>query len=124
MTEKIKNFQDLRIWQIGIEVVKDIYILTKKFPKEELYGLTSQMRRSAVSIPSNIAEGFRRYHNKEYKQFLHIALGSCAELETQIIIANELDYINEINKTELIEKIKYICRMTVKLINKLQSKFI
>jgi len=123
MTEKIKNFQDLRIWQIGIEVVKDIYILTKKFPKEELYGLTSQMRRSAVSIPSNIAEGFRRYHNKEYKQFLHIALGSCAELETQIIIANELDYINEINKTELIEKIKYICRMTVKLINKLQSKF-
>jgi len=109
----------LRIWQIGIEVVKDIYILTKKFPKEELYGLTSQMRRSAVSIPSNIAEGFRRYHNKEYKQFLYIALGSCAELETQIIIANELNYINETNKTELIEKIKYICRMTVKLIQKL-----
>ena len=119
MTEKIKNFQDLRIWQKGIEVVKDIYILTKKFPKEELYGLTSQMRRSAVSIPSNIAEGFRRYHNKEYKQFLYIALGSCAELETQIIIANELDYINETNKTEFIEKIKYICRMTVKLVNKL-----
>ena len=119
MTEKIKNFQDLRIWQIGIEVVKNIYILTKKFPKEELYGLTSQMRRSAISIPSNIAEGFRRYHNKEYKQFLYIALGSCAELETQIIIASELEYINETNKTELIEQIKYICRMTVKLINKL-----
>jgi len=93
--------------------------LTKKFPKEELYGLTSQMRRSAVSIPSNIAEVFRRYHNKEYKQFLYTALGSCAELETQIIIANELDYINETNKSELIEKIKYICRMTVKLIQKL-----
>ena len=119
MTKKIKNFQDLRIWQKGIEVVKDVYILTKKFPKEELYGLTSQMRRSAVSIPSNIAEGFRRYHNKEYKQFLYIALGSCAELETQIIIANELNYVNETNKTELIEKIKYICRMTVKLIQKL-----
>ena len=57
MAEKIKNFQDLRIWQKGIEVVKDIYILTKKFSKEELYGLTSQMRRSAVSVPSNIAEG-------------------------------------------------------------------
>ncbi len=109
----------MRIWQTGIEVVKDIYILTKKFPKEELYGLTSQMRRSAVSIPSNIAEGFRRYHNKEYKQFLYISLGSCAELETHKIIANELDYFNETNKTELIEKIKYICRMTVKLINKL-----
>jgi four helix bundle protein len=119
MTEKKKNFQDLRIWQKGIEVLKDIYILTKKFPKEELYGLTSQMRRSAVSIPSNIAEGFRRYHNKEYKQFLYIALGSCAELETHIIIAKELDYVNKTNKTELIEKIKYICRMTVKLINKL-----
>ena len=119
MTEKIKNFQDLRIWQKGIEVVKDIYILTKKFPKEELYGLTSQMRRSAVSIPSNIAEGFRRYHNKEYKQFLYIALGSCAELETQIIIANELDYINNTDKTEVIEKIKYICRMINKLIKKL-----
>ena len=71
MTEKIKNFQDLRIWQKGIEVVKDIYNLTKKFPKEELYGLTSQMRRSAISIPSNISEGFRRYHNKEYRQFLY-----------------------------------------------------
>ncbi|HBY56436.1 MAG TPA: four helix bundle protein [Candidatus Atribacteria bacterium] len=115
----MKNFQDLRIWQKGIEIVKDIYILSKKFPKEELYGLTSQMRRSVVSIPSNIAEGFRRYHNKEYKQFLYIALGSCAELETQIIIANELNYINDTDKTEVIEKIKYICRMTIKLIQKL-----
>jgi len=119
MTEKIINFQDLRIWQKGIEIVKDIYILTKRFPKEELYGLTSQMRRSAVSIPSNIAEGFRRYHNKEYKQFLYIALGSCAELETQIIIANELDYISDNNIIESIEKLKYICRMTIKLIQKL-----
>jgi len=119
MTEKIKNFQDLRIWQKGIEVVKDIYILTKKFPKEELYGLTSQMRRSAVSIPSNIAEGFRRYHNKEYKQFLYIAMGSCAELETQIIIAHELDYLNDTDKIEIIEKLKYICRMINQLIKKL-----
>ena len=119
MTEKIKSFQDLRIWQKGIEVVKDIYILTKKFPKEELYGLTSQMRRSAVSIPSNIAEGFRRYHNKEYKQFLYIAMGSCAELETQIIIAHELDYLNDTDKIEIIEKLKYICRMINQLIKKL-----
>ncbi len=101
MTEKIINFQDLRIWQKGIETVKDIYILTKRFPKEELYGLTSQMRRSAVSIPSNIAEGFRRYHNKEYRQFLYIALGSCAELETQIIIAYELD-LSRIKETKCI----------------------
>jgi four helix bundle protein len=119
MTEKIKNFQDLRIWQMGIEVVKDVYILTKKFPKEELYGLTSQMRRSAVSIPSNIAEGFRRYHNKEYRQFLYIAMGSCAELETQIIITHELDYLDDTNKIEIIEKLKYICRMINQLIKKL-----
>ncbi len=119
MAEKIKNFQDLRIWQKGIEVVKDIYILTKKFPKEELYGLTSQMRRSAVSIPSNIAEGFRRYHNKEYKQFLYITMGSCAELETQIVISHELNYLNDTDKIEVIEKLKYICRMINQLIKKL-----
>jgi len=70
MEKGIKKFKDLGIWQKGIEIVSDIYILTKKFPKVELYGLTSQIRRSAISIPSNIAEGFRRYHNKEYKQFL------------------------------------------------------
>jgi four helix bundle protein len=119
MAEKIKNFQDLRIWQKGIEVVKDIYILTKKFPKEELYGLTSQMRRSAVSVPSNIAEGFRRYHNKEYKQFLYITMGSCAELETQIVISHELNYLNDTDKIEIIEKLKYICRMINQLIKKL-----
>ena len=116
---KIKDYKDLKIWQKGIEISDKIYSVTESFPKTELYGLTSQMRRSAISIPSNIAEGFRRYHNKEYRQFLYIALGSCAELEAQIIIANKLDYINETNKTEFIEKIKYICRMTVKLINKL-----
>ncbi len=78
MEEKIKSFKDLKIWQKGIEIVKDVYDITKSFPKEELYGLTSQMRRCAVSIPSNIAEGFKRYHNKEFKQFLYITLGSSA----------------------------------------------
>ena len=93
--------------------------MTKKFPKEELYGLTSQMRRSAVSVPSNIAEGFRRYHNKEYKQFLYITMGSCAELETQIVISHELNYLNDTDKIEIIEKLKYICRMINQLIKKL-----
>jgi len=119
MEESVKRFKDLRIWQKSIEIVSDIYILTKKFPKEELYGLTSQIRRSAISIPSNIAEGFRRYHNKEYKQFLYIALGSCAELETQIAIARMLKYITEEKETELIEKLDHICRMTSNLIKKL-----
>ena len=119
MEEKIKSFKDLRIWQKGIEIVSDIYILTKKFPKEELFSLTSQLRRSAISIPSNIAEGFKRFHNKEYRQFLFITLGSCAELETQIIIAKELKYIDENEVTKLVEKLDHICRMTSSLIKKL-----
>ena len=116
MEEGIKRFKDLRIWQKSIEIVSDIYLLTKKFPKEELYGLTSQIRRS---IPSNIAEGFRRYHNKEYRQFLYISLGSCAELETQIAIAKNLKYITEEKEIELTEKLDHICRMTSNLIKKL-----
>jgi len=119
MEEKIKSFKDLRIWQKGIEIVSDIYILTKNFPKEELFSLTSQLRRSVISIPSNIAEGFKRFHNKEYKQFLFITLGSCAELETQIIIAKGLKYINENEETKLVEKLDHICRMTSSLIKKL-----
>lgn len=119
MEEKIKSFKDLKIWQKGIEIVSDTYILTKKFPKEELFSLTSQLRRSAISIPSNIAEGFKRFHNKEYKQFLFIALGSCAELETQIIIAKELKYINENEEVKLVEKLDHVCRMTSNLIKKL-----
>jgi len=119
MEEKIKSFKDLKIWQKGIEIVTDIYTLTKKFPKEELFSLTSQLRRSAISIPSNIAEGFKRFHNKEYKQFLFITLGSCAELETQIIIAKELKYINENEEVKLLEKLDHICRMTSSLIKKL-----
>ena len=75
---KIKNFRDLEVWKLGKAICLDVYRLTKPFPKDELYGLTSQMRRGAVAIPSNVAEGFNRAHNKEYRQFLHIALGSCS----------------------------------------------
>ena len=69
MTKKIKNFRDLDIWKKGIEIVKDIYTIVRKFPKLELYSLTNQMQRASLSIPTNIAEGFNRFHNKEYKQF-------------------------------------------------------
>ena len=119
MEEKIKSFKDLRIWQKGIDIVTDIYTITKKFPKEELFSLTSQLRRSSISIPSNIAEGFKRFHNKEYKQFLFITLGSCAELETQVIIAKKLKYIDENEEAKLVEKVDHICRMTSSLIKKL-----
>ncbi|MFH1061557.1 MAG: four helix bundle protein [Candidatus Omnitrophota bacterium] len=115
MVEKIRSFRDLKIWSEGISLVKEIYELTKGFPKEESYGLSSQMRRAAVSIPSNIAEGFRRKYNKEYKQFLNISLGSLAELETQTVIAKELNYIVANNAEQVTEKIDYICRMIVNL---------
>jgi len=109
----------LNIWNAGIELVKDIYKLTEKFPKHEIYGLASQMKRAAVSIPSNVAEGFRRHHNKEYKQFLYTSLGSCAELETQVTIAKELKYIQEDKEAILLEKLDHICRMISNLIKKL-----
>jgi len=96
-----------------------VYKLTEKFPKQETYGLISQMRRAAISIPSNVAEGFRRYHNKEYRQFLYISLGSCAELETQVTIAKELEYIAEAREVELLEELDHLCRMISNLIKKL-----
>ena len=119
MNGKIKTYRDLEIWKHGIELVKDIYEITNNFPKHEVYGLSSQMRRSAISIPSNVAEGFRRFHNKDYARFLHIALGSCAELETQITIAKELKYIPKESETKLLEKIDHICRMITNLLKKL-----
>ncbi len=119
MTDKIKDFRDLDIWKKGIEIVKDIYNIVEKFPKQEFYGLVSQIQRSAVSIPSNVTEGFNRFHNKEYKQFLYIALGSCAELETQVEVASELRYINDENKKGILEKIKHESRMLTNLIKKI-----
>jgi len=109
--ETIKHFKELKVWQKGIEIVKDIYEITKLFPKEEMYGLTSQMRRSAISIPSNIAEGFKRYHTKEYKQFLYIALGSIAELETQIVIAKEVGLLEDLMMDAMNEKLDHTSKM-------------
>jgi four helix bundle protein len=86
------KFQDLQIWQKGIEIVKSCYLLTEKFPDSENFGLTSQMRRAAVSIPSNIAEGNGRKSNQEFLRFLQIARGSLAELETQHILSEELGF--------------------------------
>ncbi len=115
----IKNFRDLEVWKLGRKIVAGIYQLTGGFPKSEAYGLVSQMRRAAVSIPSNIAEGFNRYHNKEYRQFLYIALGSCAELETQLEISSDLKLIKDESKDEMIQKISYETGMLRNLIKKL-----
>ncbi len=119
MAEKITTYRDLEIWKLGIEIVKDVYRLTAGFPQHELYGLTGQMRRSSISIPSNIAEGFRRQHNKEFKQFLHVSLGSCAELETQTTITKELGCLGQGHEGELLEKLDHECRMISNLTKKL-----
>ncbi|GAA3566193.1 four helix bundle protein [Snuella lapsa] len=98
-------------------MVTEIYVITKTFPKEEQFSLVSQMRRAAVSIPSNIAEGAARRGNKEFKQFLYIALGSLAELETQLMIAENFNYIDSQKETS--EALIYIRRMRSKLIKSL-----
>ena len=118
---KIRNFKDLKIWQRGVELVKLIYVMTNSFPADEKYGLVSQMRRSAVSVPSNIAEGFMRRHNKEYKQFLYIALGSLAELETRIIISKELNFITTDHYTGTLSVIDELSKMTTGLIKCLRN---
>ena len=86
---EIKNFKDLEIWQRFVALVEEIYKIRQDFPTQKTYGLTSQIRKSAVSVPSNIAEEFGRFYNSEHRQFLFVALGSAAELATQVIIAEK-----------------------------------
>jgi four helix bundle protein len=90
---KSRSFRDLEVWKLSIELAKELYCLTSKFPPAENFGLTNQIRRAAVSIPSNIAEGQGRNSPKEFRQFLSIGLGSLAELETQLILGNEIGYL-------------------------------
>lgn len=113
---EIKSHKDLIVWQKAMDLAVVIYRKTEVFPKSEIYGLTSQIRRSAVSIPSNIAEGYMRGHKSEYIQFLRIAYGSAAELETQILIAKNIDYIREDDFINIDGIIKEILKMLNKLI--------
>ncbi len=92
---KSRSFQDLEVWKLSIELARKLYNLTSKFPLSENFALTNQMRRAAVSIPSNIAEGQGRNSAKEFKQLLAVSLGSLAELETQLIIAKEIEYLTQ-----------------------------
>ena len=116
---KIKNFRDLDVWKLGKEITLNIYRVTQTFPKEESYGLVQQMRRAVASIPANIAEGFNRAHNKEERQFLYVALGSCAELETYIEISCELGYVSLEEQKQLLEQLDHESRMLRNLIKRL-----
>ena len=94
-----RKHHDLMVWREGMDLVTDIYRVTRSYPRDEIYGLTSQMRRAAVSVPSNIAEGAARTSSKEFLQFLSIARGSLSELETQIMISRNLDYVQDVDQT-------------------------
>jgi four helix bundle protein len=118
----LQTHKDLKVWQDSRKLVKDIYALTSKFPKDEMYSITAQIKRAAISIPSNIAEGAARDSNKEYIHFLFIALGSIAELDTQLIIANDLNFIGEKDFNNIIEKLDNIGKMLSGLIKYRQSK--
>lgn len=115
----IKSYRDLIVWQKAMDLVELVYQATKKFPKEELYGLTNQIRRAAVSVPSNIAEGHARNSTAEYRNFLSMARGSLAEVETQLLIAVRLKYIDSEKLTELLSLQMEINKMTNALISKL-----
>lgn len=112
---KIKNFRELIVWQKSVELVVKVYKLTEKYPTSEIYGLTSQMRRAAVSIPSNIAEGFSRNYTKEYSQFISVAFSSGAELETQLEISKKLNFISEKDYDDVLSLLSEVMRMLNKL---------
>ena len=117
---KIRSHNDLKVYQESLDLVLSLYQLTSVFPSDEKYGLTSQIRRAGISIPSNIAEGAARQSNKEFVRFLYMSLGSAAEVETQLEIARRLGLLN--NEIEVTDQIIYIKRMLIKLIESLKNK--
>ena len=115
----IKDYKDLIVWQKSMDLVVEIYRLIKKLPKEEIYGISDQMRRSAVSIPSNIAEGYNRVSVKEYVRFLYMIKGSRAELETQIFICIRLGYLTESDCEIALNLLTEISKMLTSIIQKI-----
>ena len=121
-SEMLKNYKELQVWQKGYQLCLQIYKITKKFPKEEQYGLISQIRRAAVSVPSNIAEGYGRKTTPDYLRSLYIAYGSDCELETQIMLSRDLNYIFSNDSEKLLNEIREVERMLKALIKSLENK--
>jgi len=117
--DRMKSFRDLRVWQKAMDLVEKVYLLTQKFPREEIYGLQSQIRRAVVSVPSNIAEGHTREHIKEYLHHLSMAQASLAELETQLEIAVRLKYLMPNYVRELLAEIASLGKQLYALRNAL-----
>ena len=118
----LKNYKELKVWQRSYQLCLKIYKVTKIFPKEERYGLTSQIRRSAVSIPSNIAEGYGRKTTADYIRYLYISYGSVCELETQILLSMDLGYIDSAIIEKIKDEIQQIERMLKGLIKSSDNK--
>ncbi|MBI2029203.1 four helix bundle protein [Candidatus Gottesmanbacteria bacterium] len=118
----IKSYKELIVWQKSIELVKEVYILTNKFPKSELYGIVNQMRRAAISIPSNIAEGYGRSSIREYKQSFSIAYGSALELETQIIISKKLQFMENKEFSRIESLLEEVLKMLNKMLSNIRNK--
>ena len=118
----LRSFKDLKVWQKSYNLCLKAYKITSAFPKEERFGLTSQIRRSAVSIPSNIAEGYGRKTTVDYVRMLYIAYGSTCELETQVLLAGDLGFIDKGDLSAAIENVKEVERMLKALIKTLEQK--
>lgn len=121
-SDSIRSYKDLEVWQVAVATATDVYQATKTFPRDEIYGLTAQMRRAAVSIASNIAEGYGRQSTAAYVQFLRIAQGSAKELETQVIIANNVGLLTADTTTQLQARLESISRMLRALVRSLETQ--
>ena len=117
----MKNFRELKVWEKGHELTLAVYKATARFPNEERYGLTSQIRRSSVSVPANIAEGCGRGSDADLARFLHIALGSASELEYHLLLANKLDMLNVPDHKRLSKEVTEVKRMLTSFIKKLKA---
>ena len=116
------NYKELRVWQRSVDLVTKVYEVTSRFPTDERYCLTNQMRRATISISSDIAEGHSRKLNADFSRFLRIAFGSCSEMETQVIIACKLSYIDKETSGQIINEVEIVQKMLNKLISTLKSK--
>jgi len=116
---KVRHYKDLKIWQKGMHLSKSVYQLTTRFPSDERFGLSAQMRRAAISVPSNIAEGQARHGTREFLQFLSHAGGSLAELETQVLLSTELGYCSSSDTAGIVGEIEEIQKMMAAIRGKL-----
>jgi four helix bundle protein len=118
----VRNYQDLIAWQKAMEFAEQVYLITKNFPSDEKFGLTAQVRRAAVSVPSNIAEGQGRFSDQDFRRFLSTAHGSLREAETQLLLAKRLGYCTEETTTEALSLANEVGRLIQGLANKLKAE--